>query len=126
MGAPRIIGVTLMQVASIHQVELLLEIEESLPSFILKRVQVDEHVEYPNRKPTLRTKVRNLKFNRTVAYIRLANENFVSLYQIKEKIIGFGQAASRKEDDDDDIPPGLVHIIDRIQEQENRYKQVWY
>ena len=39
------------------QVELLLEIEESLPQWILKRVQVDKHEEFPNRGSKLQTKV---------------------------------------------------------------------
>ena len=43
-----------------QQVELLLEIEDMLPSFILRRVQVEKHEEYPNRLSNWRTKVRNV------------------------------------------------------------------
>ncbi|CAH3024857.1 unnamed protein product, partial [Porites evermanni] len=43
----------------VMQVELLLEIEESLPKWILRRVQVDKHEEFPNRSSKLQTKVRN-------------------------------------------------------------------
>ena len=42
------------------KVELLLEIEESLPQWILRRVQVDKYEEFPNRKSKLQTKVRIL------------------------------------------------------------------
>ena len=43
----------------LFKVELLLEIEESLPKWILRRVQVDKHEEFPNRSSKLQTKVRN-------------------------------------------------------------------
>ena len=43
-----------------QQVELSLEIEDMLPSFILRRVQVEKHEEYPNRLSNWRTKVRNV------------------------------------------------------------------
>ena len=42
------------------QVELLLEIEESLPQWILKRMQVDHFVEHPNQSPSFSTKVNTL------------------------------------------------------------------
>ena len=46
----------------LFKVELLLEIEESLPRWILRRVQVDKHEEFPNRSSKLQTKVRNLHY----------------------------------------------------------------
>ena len=45
----------------LFKVELLLEIEESLPKWILRRVQVDKHEEFPNRSSKLQTKVRKLQ-----------------------------------------------------------------
>ena len=36
------------------QVRLLVEIENSLPKFILKRVQVYSHTEFPNQRKTLK------------------------------------------------------------------------
>ena len=36
------------------QVRLLVEIENSLPKFILKRVQVYSHTEFPNQSKTLK------------------------------------------------------------------------
>ena len=43
----------------ILQVELLLELEESLPQWILKRMQIDKYEEFPNRKSKLQTRVRH-------------------------------------------------------------------
>ena len=39
------------------QVQLLLDIERSMPMWILKRVQVQGYSEYPNHPKTLKTKV---------------------------------------------------------------------
>ncbi|RMX38686.1 hypothetical protein pdam_00005931 [Pocillopora damicornis] len=75
----------------VMQVELLLELEESLPQWILKRMQIDKYEEFPNRKSKLQTR----------------------LY---EKIIGFGKAESKGEDDG--VPPAMAQIIDRVMEQD--------
>jgi len=81
----------------VMQVELLLEIEESLPQWILRRVQVDKHEEFPNRKSKLSTK-------------------------IYEKFIGFGKAESMG--DDDGVPPAMAQIIDKIFEQESKIEDI--
>ncbi|CAH3036391.1 unnamed protein product, partial [Porites lobata] len=78
----------------VMQVELLLEIEESLPQWILRRVQVDKHEEFPNRSSKLQTK-------------------------IYEKFIGFGKAESMG--DDDGVPPALAQIINKVLEQDSKY-----
>lgn len=39
------------------QVEHLIELEESLPMWVLRRVRIKQHVEYPNQPKTLLTKV---------------------------------------------------------------------
>ncbi|CAH3132963.1 unnamed protein product, partial [Pocillopora meandrina] len=75
----------------ILQVELLLELEESLPQWISKRVQIGKYEEFPNRKSKLQTR----------------------LY---EKIIGFGKAESKGEDDG--VPPAMAQIIGRMMEQD--------
>jgi len=38
-------------------VEHLSQLERAIPNFILKKVQVTEHVEYPNKPKNLKTKV---------------------------------------------------------------------
>jgi len=81
----------------VMQVELLLEIEESLPQWILRRVQVDKYEEFPNRKSKLQTK----------------------LY---EKFIGFGKAETKA--DDDSIPPVMGHIIDKMMEQDSKIEEI--
>ncbi|CAH3024860.1 unnamed protein product [Porites evermanni] len=81
----------------VMQVELLLEIEESLPKWILRRVQVDKHEEFPNRSSKLQTK-------------------------IYEKFIGFGKAESMG--DDDGVPPALAQIIDKVLEQDSKIDEM--
>ncbi|XP_074616344.1 transient receptor potential cation channel subfamily A member 1-like isoform X1 [Acropora palmata] len=42
------------------QVEHLSQLERAIPNFILKKVQVTEHVEYPNKPKNLKTKIRDM------------------------------------------------------------------
>ncbi|XP_068676235.1 transient receptor potential cation channel subfamily A member 1-like isoform X4 [Montipora foliosa] len=81
----------------VMQVELLLEIEESLPQWILRRVQVDKHEEFPNRSSKLQTK-------------------------IYEMIIGFGKAESMG--DDNALPPAVTQIIEKVAEQESKINDI--
>ncbi|XP_015755675.1 PREDICTED: uncharacterized protein LOC107335200 [Acropora digitifera] len=82
----------------VMQVELLLEIEESLPKWILRRVQVDKYEEFPNRRSNLGTKV-------------------------YEMIIGLGKAESTE--DDDALPPGMTQILEKIAEQESKIDDIY-
>ncbi|XP_032219687.2 transient receptor potential cation channel subfamily A member 1 isoform X2 [Nematostella vectensis] len=82
----------------VMQVELLLELESSLPSFIMRRVQVTEHIEYPNRKVPLRTR----------------------LY---DKIQGFGQPENGE--DEDELPPALAQIVDKMEDQQNKIDEMY-
>lgn len=81
----------------VMQVELLLEIEESLPKWILRRVQVDKYEEFPNRRSNLGTKV-------------------------FETIIGIGKAESIE--DDDAFPLGMTQILEKIEEQESKIDDI--
>lgn len=81
----------------VMQVELLLELEESLPQWILRRVQIDKYEEFPNRKSKLQTR----------------------LY---EKIIGFGKTESKGEDDG--VPPAMAQIIDKMMEQDAKIEEI--
>ncbi|XP_068726064.1 transient receptor potential cation channel subfamily A member 1-like [Montipora capricornis] len=77
----------------VMQVELLLEIEGTLPQWILRRVQVDKHEEFPNRSSKLRTK-------------------------IYEMIVGFGKAESMG--GDDELPSAMTQIIEKVAKQESK------
>ncbi|XP_031575301.1 transient receptor potential cation channel subfamily A member 1-like [Actinia tenebrosa] len=83
----------------VMQVELLIEVEESLPSFILRRVQVSEHVAYPNRKSPLKARV-------------------------LDTIQGFGEP-EKTEDEDSNLPPALAQIVDRIEDHENKIDEMY-
>lgn len=82
----------------VMQVELLLEIEESLPKWILRRVQVDKYEEFPNRRSNLGTKVYDM-------------------------IIGLGKAESME--DDDALSPGMTQILEKIAEQESKIDDIY-
>lgn len=115
--------------------ELLLEIEESLPQWILKRVQVEKHEEFPNRSSKLQTKVSILSATSIPSHeitasvsVYLMSSPFVVSYlhfvclllrQIYEKIIGFGKAESMG--DDDGLPPAMAQILEKILEQDSKY-----
>lgn len=115
--------------------ELLLEIEESLPQWILKRVQVEKYEEFPNRSSKLQTKVSILPATSTPSHeipvsvsvyllsspVMVVYLHFVCLllHQIYEKIIGFGKAESMG--DDDGLPPVMAQIFEKISEQDSKY-----
>ena len=123
----------------LFKVELLLEIEESLPKWILRRVQVDKHEEFPNRSSKLQTKVRKLQnclerklVNREMfvmvcllmpVYIIHLFVYLFGFFQIYEKLIGFGKAESMG--DDDGVPPALAPIIDKVLEQDSKYSELF-
>lgn len=76
-----------------------MEIEESLPKWILRRVQVNKYEEFPNRRSNLGTKV-------------------------YEMIIGLGKAESME--DDDALPPGMTQVLEKIAEQESKYSIILF
>ena len=45
----------------------------------------------------------------------------ISFFKLYEKIIGFGKAESKGEDDG--VPPAMAQIIDRVMEQDAKYKK---
>ncbi|XP_068726083.1 transient receptor potential cation channel subfamily A member 1-like [Montipora capricornis] len=82
------------------QVQLLLDIERSLPMFILKRVQVQTYSEYPNTFQNFKTKVVDL---------------FVS----------FGKAEADEVEEEKEVSPGMQQIIGRLDQQEKRVDKMY-
>lgn len=76
------------------QVRLLVEIENSLPKFILKRVQVYSHTEFPNQRKTLKQ-------------------------VLVDGLIGFNKPeVAREEGQKDEISPQMLKVVDRIEKQD--------
>lgn len=82
------------------QVQLLLDIERSMPAFILKLVQVNSYSEHPNFTKPLKTKVADL---------------FVS----------FGKPESDSVEEEEDLSPGMQQIIGKLEQQEKRVEKMY-
>ncbi|KAL9951631.1 hypothetical protein ACROYT_G044332 [Oculina patagonica] len=81
----------------VMQVELVLELEESVPKSFAKRAHVKKHVEYPNKEES----------------------------KFYEKLLGFGRPVEDEEEKTSaELPPGFHPLLDRMQEQENRIKRM--
>lgn len=82
------------------QVQLLLDIENSMPMFILKHVQVPSYSEYPNHSKTLKQK-------------------------LVDALISFGKPESTEVEEEEKLSPGMVAIIGRLDEQEQRADKLY-
>ncbi|KAL9951616.1 hypothetical protein ACROYT_G044315 [Oculina patagonica] len=81
----------------VMQVELVLDMEETVPESFAKRAHVKKHVEYPNKKAS----------------------------KIYEKLLGFsipGDDEKEEEETSPEIPPEFRALTERMDEQENRIK----
>lgn len=82
------------------QVQLLLDIENSMPMFILKHVQVPSYSEYPNHPKTLKQK-------------------------LVDALISFGKPESTEVEEEEELSPGMVQIIGKLNEQEQRADKLY-
>ncbi|XP_073259061.1 transient receptor potential cation channel subfamily A member 1-like [Porites lutea] len=82
------------------QVQLLLDIERSMPMWILKRVQVQGYSEYPNHPKTLKTKLADL-------------------------FISFGKPETEIVEEEEELSPGMVQVIERLEQQEKRVDKMY-
>lgn len=82
------------------QVQLLLDIENSMPMFILKHVQVPSYSEYPNHPKTLKQK-------------------------LVDALISFGKPESTEVEEEKELSPGMVQIIGKLNEQEQRADKLY-
>jgi len=82
------------------QVRLLVEIENSLPKFILKRVQVYSHTEFPNHPKTLKQ-------------------------TLVDGVIGFDKPEVTAEGDTDEISPEIVNVMERLQQQDTKIQKMY-
>ncbi|XP_078354215.1 transient receptor potential cation channel subfamily A member 1-like [Oculina patagonica] len=83
----------------VMQVELVLELEESVPESFAKRAHVKKHVEYPNKEES----------------------------KFYEKLLGFGQPVEEENEGEktsEELPPGFHPLLERMQEQETRIKRM--
>ncbi|KAJ7328197.1 hypothetical protein OS493_025074 [Desmophyllum pertusum] len=84
----------------VMQVELVLDMEETVPESLVQRAHVDKHVEHPNK-------------------------NASKLY---EQLLGFSRPGEDEEEEDDtppDLPPAFHPMMERIEEQENRINGIY-
>ncbi|KAL9951394.1 hypothetical protein ACROYT_G044048 [Oculina patagonica] len=85
----------------VMQVELVLEMEETVPKSIAKRAHVKKHVEYPNK-----------------------NES-----KFYEKLLGFSKPEEEKETEEvkspSELPPEFRPLLERMEEQDNRIKGIY-
>lgn len=82
------------------QVQLLLDIERTLPLFILKRVQVHSYADYPN-----------------------ANQSFVA--KLVALFVSFGKAEVEEEEGQTEVSPGMQQIIGKLEQQEKRVEKMY-
>lgn len=83
----------------VMQVELVLDMEETVPKSIVKHAHVDKHVEYPNR----------------------------SASKLYEKLLGFSRPEGDDDEGDTppDLPPAFHPLLKRMEEQENRISGIY-
>ncbi|KAJ7369490.1 hypothetical protein OS493_038613 [Desmophyllum pertusum] len=84
----------------VMQVELVLDMEETVPKSLVHRTHVDKHVEYPNK-------------------------NASKLY---ERLLGFSRPGEDEEEEDDtppDLPPAFQPLMERMEQQENRINGIY-
>lgn len=82
------------------QVRLLVDIENSLPEFIMKRVQVYSYSEFPNHPKTIKQK-------------------------LIDGLIGFDKPQVSIEEEADEMSPEMVKVLERIQKQEEKMQKMY-
>ncbi|KAL9951427.1 hypothetical protein ACROYT_G044086 [Oculina patagonica] len=83
------------------QVQLLLDIENSMPMFILKHVQVHSYSEYPNHPKSLKTK-------------------------LVDGLVSFGKPESTEvEEEEEALSPGMIQILAKMEQQEKRADKMY-
>jgi len=82
------------------QVRLLVDIENSLPVYVLKRVQVYSHTEFPNQPKTLKQK-------------------------LIDNIIGFDKPSVSVQELSTEVSPGMLNVMDRIDKQDTRMQKMF-
>jgi len=82
------------------QVQLLLDIERSMPMFILKHVQVHSYSEYPNHAKTLKTK-------------------------LVELFVSFGKPETEEVEEEEVLSPGMLQIMATLDQQEKRVDKMY-
>ncbi|XP_020624729.1 transient receptor potential cation channel subfamily A member 1-like [Orbicella faveolata] len=83
----------------VMQVEMVLDMEETVPESFAKRANVTKHVEYPNRDAS----------------------------KLYEQLLGFSRPTEEEEEDysTPELPPEFQPLLDRMEEQENRIKGIY-
>ncbi|KAL9951626.1 hypothetical protein ACROYT_G044327 [Oculina patagonica] len=84
----------------VMQVELVLEMEETVPESIAKRAHVKKHVEYPNKDES----------------------------KFYEQLLGFSRPVEEEEEKVEtppELPPEFQPLLERMEEQENRIKGIY-
>lgn len=82
------------------QVRLLVDIENSLPEFIMKRVQVYSYSEFPNHPKTLKQK-------------------------LIDGLVGFDKPQVSIEEEANEMSPEMVKVLERIQKQEEKMQKMY-
>lgn len=82
------------------QVRLLVDIENSLPTYVMKRVQVYSHTEFPNQPKTLKQK-------------------------LIDNIIGFDKPAVSVDEVNDEMSPEMLNVLERIEKQDSKMQKMF-
>jgi len=82
------------------QVRLLVDIENSLPAYVMKRVQVYSHTEFPNHPKTLKQK-------------------------LIDNIVGFDKPAVSVDELSSEMSPEMLNVLDRIEKQDSKMQKMF-
>ncbi|CAH3028136.1 unnamed protein product, partial [Porites evermanni] len=82
------------------QVQMLLDIERSMPTFFLKRVQVEGYSEFPNHAQSIRAK-------------------------LFDAFVSFRKPETAEVEEEEELSPGMAKIIGKLDEQEKRVDKMY-